>query len=175
MGQRHSRPHSTAPRRDPGAPCDRRGQPCPMAADLGTHRHAQILPTGWDSEASAWQEVGVISQSKLVSWATNRQPAKACFVPLRGTGDSTSKGGAGLGAGLGDESLGRQKGTFSPHWHNSLPSSPPAVGAAGHCEALSAAAAPWLLLGRHPALSRAGELGAAPGLGNSSVSRAFIQ
>lgn len=85
-------PHGAAPHRDLGALRDWCDQPCLMATDPGTRCRAQILPAGWDSEGSAWQEVGVILQSKLSSCDANRQPAKA-FCPSEGHREQCEHGG----------------------------------------------------------------------------------
>lgn len=64
---RWQHPRYPSPWHSLGALRDQYRQPGPTAADPGTHHHAQILPAGWDSEASAWQKVGVILQSELMS------------------------------------------------------------------------------------------------------------
>lgn len=171
-------PHGAAPRRDPGALRDQYREPCPIAVAPGTHHHAQILPAGWDNEPSAWWEVGGVSfyranhQAEMQTGSLQR-----CFVPLRDTGTNVSMVGAGLGtspqANLRNSPWeGRkQPPCFLPRQHNSLPACP----TWGQLGAVRLHLLQRLLLGTHPALGRVGELKAAPGLRNSSVSRAFIQ
>lgn len=123
--------------------------------------HAQILPAGWESKASACQEGG--SFYKANSQA--RLQRSRC-VPLRGTGNSGSMAQRRPGdkpwRQPTKQSPRRQKGTSSPCQHSSLPSARLTLGI-------------LLLLSTYPAPSRAGELGAPPRLEHSSVSRAFIQ
>lgn len=165
-GQQHVQPHSTAQPHAGTWELPRTGAVSPA---WQPQIHAQILPAGWESKASACQEGGSFCKANSQAGLQSSRLQRSRFVPLRGTENSGSMGSRAQRR-PGDkprsqptkEPPGRRKGTSSPCQHSSLPSAHPTLGI-------------LLLLSTYPAPSRAGELGAAPRLEHSSVSRAFIQ